>query len=116
MRVTASRRDRRLGQLDDVQVLADAEQRVRFARIVVQDNGSGISAADLPHIFDRFKTAAGGGPRGTGLGLALVQAVARGHGGEVQVASAPGDGCRFELLLPAMPLLAAAQQVGQESA
>ena len=37
---------------------------------------------------------------GTGLGLALVRAIARGHGGEVRVRSTPGAGSRFEFMLP----------------
>lgn len=73
----------------------------RLARIVVEDSGEGIAEADLPYIFDRFTTVAGPGNRGTGLGLTLVQAVARGHGGEVTVRSTLGLGSRFELLLPA---------------
>lgn len=71
-----------------------------LARIAVEDTGDGIAEADLPYIFDRFTTVAGGRSRGTGLGLTLVQAVARGHGGEVTVRSTLGRGSRFELLLP----------------
>jgi len=41
---------------------------------------------------------------GTGLGLALVQAVARAHGGEVRVRSAPGEGSEFALVLPVRPV------------
>lgn len=78
----------------------DAGECGRLARIVVEDSGEGIAEADLPYIFDRFTTVAGPGNRGTGLGLTLVQAVARGHGGEVTVRSTLGRGSRFELLLP----------------
>ena len=85
---------------DQITVSVIGGEHAGFARIVVEDSGEGIAAADLPYIFDRFKTAAGAGPRGTGLGLALVQAIARGHGGEVNVQSTPGKGSRFELLLP----------------
>jgi signal transduction histidine kinase len=71
------------------------------ASLVIEDSGSGIPPADLAHIFDRFATgSSAGGHRGTGLGLALVHVVARGHGGDVRVHSAPGDGSRFELVLP----------------
>ncbi len=72
------------------------------AAVTVTDTGEGIAADDLPRIFDRFHTAAGGTARGTGLGLALVQAIARGHDGEVTVRSAPGTGSRFSLLIPAL--------------
>ncbi len=71
------------------------------ASLVIEDSGSGIPPAELTHIFDRFTTGSSpGGHRGTGLGLALVHVVAHGHGGDVRVHSAPGDGSRFELVLP----------------
>jgi signal transduction histidine kinase len=54
----------------------------------VEDDGPGISAANLPKIFDRFFTT--DRVSGTGLGLALVQAIARAHGGAIQVESRPG--------------------------
>ena len=73
----------------------------RFAELTVEDGGTGIGPAELEGIFDRFATGPGqAGRRGTGLGLALVRAVAAGHGGEVRVQSTPGAGSRFELLLP----------------
>jgi len=73
----------------------------KFARIVVEDTGNGIAAAEIPYIFDRFRTVPRSGCRGTGLGLALVRAIARGHGGEASVQSTLGCGSRFELLIPA---------------
>jgi signal transduction histidine kinase len=69
-------------------------------RMTVTDAGQGIPAELLRHIFDRFRSGDSGHPRGTGLGLALVRAVARAHGGEVLVSSRPGQGSEFELLLP----------------
>jgi signal transduction histidine kinase len=86
---------------------------VRPVRLTVADTGQGIPAGLLAHVFDRFRSGdasagstAGSGadsasPRGTGLGLALVRAVARAHGGDVMVHSEPGQGSEFELLLPA---------------
>jgi len=70
-------------------------------RMVVADAGQGIPPELLRHIFDRFRSGDSGHPRGTGLGLALVRAVARAHGGDVEVHSTPGYGSEFELLLPA---------------
>ncbi len=71
------------------------------AILVVQDTGSGIAPADLAHVFERFATGTHTpGRHGTGLGLALVRAVAEGHGGQVRAQSTPGLGSRFELLLP----------------
>ena len=70
-------------------------------RMIVADTGQGIPAELLGHVFDRFRSGDSGPPRGTGLGLALVSAVARAHGGDVLVQSTPGQGSEFELLLPA---------------
>jgi signal transduction histidine kinase len=70
------------------------------ARLVVADGGSGIPAGQIHHIFERFRTAGDDASRGTGLGLALVRAVARAHGGDARVRSTPGEGSEFELLLP----------------
>ena len=67
-------------------------------RMIVADTGQGIPAELLRHVFDRFRS---GSSRGTGLGLALVSAVARAHGGDVLAQSTPGQGSEFELLLPA---------------
>jgi signal transduction histidine kinase len=69
-------------------------------RMTVSDGGYGIPAELLPHVFDRFRIGDSQHPSGTGLGLALVRAVARAHGGEVLVRSWPGQGSDFELLLP----------------
>jgi signal transduction histidine kinase len=72
-------------------------------RVIVADSGSGIPADHLHLIFDRFRTGDDnddGVPRGTGLGLPLVRAVAHAHGGDVTVRSKLGDGSEFELTLP----------------
>jgi len=74
-----------------------------FARIVITDGGAGIPPDEVAHIFDRFRTGSRiGAPGGTGLGLALVRSIARGHRGEVRVLSTLGAGSRFELMLPAI--------------
>jgi signal transduction histidine kinase len=87
------------GDLIRLSVYSSGE--ARFACMVVQDVGEGIAPDNLASIFDRFSTAPGAlGPRGTGLGLSLVLAIARGHGGEIHVLSAPGQGSTFELQLP----------------
>jgi PAS domain S-box-containing protein len=69
-------------------------------RLVVEDNGSGITTDDLPRIFTPFFTTK---ERGTGLGLALVQKTAAVHDGQVEVRSEPGRGASFALVLPARP-------------
>jgi signal transduction histidine kinase len=77
------------------------DQDGRTARMIVADSGEGIAPAELDRIFDRFRSGSAlSGTRGTGLGLALVRAVARAHGGEVRVRSTPGEGSEFELVLP----------------
>ena len=71
-----------------------------YVAIRIEDDGPGIAAEDLPHVFDRFFTRRQE-RRGTGLGLALVRAVMEGHGGSVTARSVPGEGATFELRLPA---------------
>jgi signal transduction histidine kinase len=71
-------------------------------RVIVSDDGEGIPEEQLPFIFDRFRTGNAGGSSGTGLGLPLVRAVARAHGGDVTVRSTPGKGSEFELWLPVL--------------
>jgi signal transduction histidine kinase len=71
------------------------------ARVIIADTGTGIPPSERDHIFERFRSGAElGNGRRTGLGLALVRAVARAHGGEALVRSAPGCGSEFELVLP----------------
>ena len=73
-------------------------------RMIVTDTGSGVPPDQLHLIFDRFRS--GNQSTGTGLGLPLVRAVARAHGGDVVVHSPPGGGSAFELLLPEPPSIA----------
>jgi signal transduction histidine kinase len=66
----------------------------------VTDEGSGIAAADQQRIFERFERAQSS-EGGTGLGLAIARRLARSMGGDVTLDSAPGQGARFTLTLPA---------------
>ena len=73
--------------------------------LTISDRGAGIAPADLPHIFDPFYRAASVVAvqiHGTGLGLTVVQGIARAHGGRVTVTSAPGEGSAFTIHLPAV--------------
>jgi signal transduction histidine kinase len=69
------------------------------------DDGPGIAPEDLPHVFDRlYRSDRSRSERGLGLGLSLVRAIARAHGGEATVSSAPGAGATFRLSLSLTPL------------
>jgi signal transduction histidine kinase len=86
-------------------VVLEAQARSGRIEVSVADDGPGIPAADLPRLFDRFyqsraSVAPAGGDGGRGLGLAIVKRIAELHGGEVRVASAPGQGTRVTLSLP----------------
>ena len=70
------------------------------AVVTVADTGSGIPAAHLPHVFDRFFQAPGSPAGSAGLGLALSRALARRHGGDLEASSAVGRGTTFTLRLP----------------
>ena len=72
--------------------------------IQVRDRGMGIPAAEQRLIFQKFvrgSAAIAANVKGTGVGLAMVSHIIRAHGGEVQVASVPGEGSTFTILLPA---------------
>jgi two-component system sensor histidine kinase PilS (NtrC family) len=70
------------------------------ARLVVEDDGPGITSTDLSQLFTPFFTTK---ERGSGLGLATVQRIVDAHGGSVTVESSPGDGARFVVRLPSSP-------------
>jgi signal transduction histidine kinase len=92
------------GPDDLIRLSVTREEASGLVSLVVQDTGQGIEAADLERVFERFATGSPAvGRRGTGLGLALVKAVAEGHGGKVRAQSTPALGSRFELLLPLAP-------------
>jgi signal transduction histidine kinase len=72
-------------------------------RCCVADQGSGIPGEELPRLFDRFHRVRQTGAaeiQGAGLGLALVDVVARRHGGQVEVTSEQGRGSCFCLVIP----------------
>jgi signal transduction histidine kinase len=72
------------------------------ARIWVRDGGTGIPASEQARIFQRFSRGlhSRGRYEGTGIGLAIVRAIAEAHGGRVRVESRPGEGSRFEIVIP----------------
>jgi signal transduction histidine kinase len=71
--------------------------------IEVRDTGPGIPEAELPKIFERFYRGTNVGEArasGSGLGLAIARSIAEMHGGEIDVASAVGEGSSFRVRLP----------------
>lgn len=71
--------------------------------VSIRDEGPGIAAADLPHIFDRYFQAQKSGKVGHGLGLSIVQAIARAHAGRAWAESTVGAGSTFHFALPLRP-------------
>ncbi len=74
-------------------------------KLSVEDRGGGISAADLPRLFEPFYRGTAGSSiaAGSGLGLSLVKHIVEGHGGRVTVASEEGAGSTFTIHLPVAP-------------
>jgi signal transduction histidine kinase len=80
-------------------ITLSVDMREAEVAFVVADAGPGISAAALPHIFDRYWQ---GRDRhgGAGLGLAIAKGIVGAHHGSIAVTSQPGHGARFEICLP----------------
>jgi two-component system sensor histidine kinase BaeS len=78
--------------------------------IEVRDNGSGIPDEELAYVFESFRSGSSRG--GTGMGLAIVKAIAEAHGGAVSAENLSGGGASFRLRLPVQgpPAPAAAEQ------
>jgi len=100
--------------LDNAVKFTPAGGRVRLdvsapggqAEVVVADTGAGITAEQLPHIFERFyrgdpSRARGNGAEGAGLGLAIARWIADAHGARIDVTSEPGRGTRVAIKFPA---------------
>jgi signal transduction histidine kinase len=72
-------------------------------RVRITDNGIGIPARDLPHVFDKFYRVQGKathGITGTGLGLAITKSIVETHDGRIRVESIEGAGTTFVVELP----------------
>jgi two-component system, OmpR family, phosphate regulon sensor histidine kinase PhoR len=83
-----------------------AEHRGDAIALSVSDDGIGISAEDLPRIFERFYRADKARSRelgGTGLGLSIVKHITQLHGGSVEAESNPANGTRISAILPKSP-------------
>ena len=83
--------------------------------LAIADNGQGIAAEDLPHLFDRFYRADKGRSnerQSTGLGLAITKAIVEAHGGRIEVTARIGQGSTFSVRLPRKPGSAAGSKHG----
>ncbi|HEY3707120.1 MAG TPA: ATP-binding protein [Terracidiphilus sp.] len=74
-----------------------------FARVAINDTGTGIPEIEVPHLFERFRRVEGARRRsheGTGIGLALVKELVEMHGGHLEVSSTVGIGSSFTVKIP----------------
>ena len=77
----------------------------RLVKIIVSDNGPGIPAEHLPHVFERFYQASGlGGDenRSNGLGLSIAKALVEAMNGKITIESRPGEGTQVSVELPSV--------------
>jgi signal transduction histidine kinase/DNA-binding response OmpR family regulator len=85
-----------------------------YCQIVVSDNGEGIPAKDLDHVFDRFFRGSENelsGTVGSGIGLALTRELVLLHKGEISVNSTPGKGTEFTVKLPVSKITYSEQEL-----
>ena len=83
------------------QVSLTVTETEQQAKIVVADNGKGISISDLPHIFERmYQCDHSRAAKGNGLGLSIAKELVSVHKGTITAASIPGAGTTFTIMLP----------------
>jgi two-component system phosphate regulon sensor histidine kinase PhoR len=86
------------------EIAARAELADGMVRVSIQDTGVGISAEELPRIFERFyKSDAARRSPGSGLGLAIAKHIVQAHGGTIQAESTPGRGATLSFTMPVDP-------------
>ncbi len=98
-----------------VRVATDVDSQAEVAVLEIEDDGEGIARENLDHIFDPFFTTKEEG-KGVGLGLAVVYGIVDSHGGEIEVASTPGQGTTFRVKLPLVEEGAGEGQRGEADA
>jgi len=87
------------------EIVVSLRKHKDWANFIVADNGPGIPAEDLPHIFERFyrgekSRQRSKGSKGYGLGLSIAYWIVKGHGGRIEVDSRLGEGTTFNVWLP----------------
>ena len=88
-----------------VRVTARPQMAPPAVEIIVEDEGPGIAADDLPRVFEPYYRTAGAArvASGTGLGLAVVKSLVDAHGGSIRAENVAPHGTRMTLVLPALP-------------
>lgn len=86
---------------EDSQVWLRIDREGDAALVTVADQGHGLTAEEQVRVFDKFERLGRSGDGGSGLGLYIARRLARAMKGELSVESAPGQGARFTLALPA---------------
>jgi two-component system phosphate regulon sensor histidine kinase PhoR len=87
----------------EVSLAREGEETAPVVRLTVQDFGPGIGAEHLPRLTERFyrvDVAQSREKGGTGLGLAIVKHIVNRHGGQLSIASEPGEGATFTVTFP----------------
>lgn len=85
---------------DSPEILITAEEKDGFAVVKVKDNGRGISAEELPNVFDKFYRSPSSDCAGSGVGLAIVKKITDLHSGRTEAESAEGKGSTFTVEIP----------------
>lgn len=83
----------------DTCITVTAEADAGSVNISIQDQGTGIAAADLPHVFDAYWSGKNHGQPGTGLGLYITRRIIEAHGKQIGIRSQPGAGTTVQFAL-----------------
>ncbi len=89
-----------MGKEEDAEIEIGYEDKGKYHRFFVRDNGIGIDPQYHQKIFEKYQRIAGTTEDGTGLGLAIVERIVTSHGGRVWVESARGRGATFYFTVP----------------
>ncbi|MFU8786349.1 MAG: sensor histidine kinase, partial [Candidatus Izemoplasmataceae bacterium] len=85
---------------DHGKIVISTEIESNKIRFNVEDDGTGVSALDKPHIFEMFYTNKHDGARGIGLGLSICKSIIEAHNGTISVSDSQYNGAKFSFTLP----------------